>query len=123
MIFFAVELSIYDSMSQFVVPALRLTNRIGSVKIASYNGTPFVLDMVRNGDVDMDVGESLGWVGYAGLDVDMRAICGLAPVENLNTPLYIFDASNVKTAGVPATFDDGYGSSHIAGFKKLWGLE
>ena len=116
-------LPIYDSMSQFVVPALRVTNRKDSVKIASYNGTPFVLDMVRNGDVDMDVGESLGWVGYAGLDVDMRAICGLPPVETLNTPLYIFDSSNVKTAGVPATFDDGYGNSHIAGFKKLWGIE
>lgn len=116
-------LPIYDSMSQFVVPALRLTNRVGAVKIASYNGTPFVLDMVRTGEVDMDVGESLGWVGYAGLDVDMRALCGLAPVDVLNTPLYIFDASNVKTAGVPATFDDGYGNSHIAGFKKLWGVE
>jgi ribose transport system substrate-binding protein len=116
-------LPIYDSMSQFIVPALRITGRKDSVKIASYNGTPFVLDMVRNGDVDMDVGESLGWVGYAGMDVDMRAICGLAPVETLNTPLYIFDSANIKTAGVPATFNDGYGNTHIAGFKKLWGVE
>jgi ribose transport system substrate-binding protein len=44
-------------------------------------------------------------------------------VETLNTPLYIFDSANIKTAGVPATFNDGYGNTHIAGFKKLWGVE
>ncbi|MGD9538758.1 MAG: sugar ABC transporter substrate-binding protein [Alphaproteobacteria bacterium] len=116
-------LPIYDSMSQFVVPALRITNRLGDVKIATYNGTPFVLDMIRNGEVDMDVGESLGWVGYAGVDVNMRILCGLEPVTVLNTPLYIFDKSNVEAAGVPANFNDGYGDSHLAGFRKLWGLE
>lgn len=116
-------LPIYDSMSQFVVPALRLTGRTGLVKIASYNGTPFVIDMVRTGEVDMNIGESLGWVGYAAIDVNMRALCGLPPVQNLNSPLYIFDAENAATAGVPATFNDGYGDSHIAGFKALWGIE
>jgi ribose transport system substrate-binding protein len=116
-------LPIYDSMSQFVIPALRLTGRIGSVKIASYNGTPFVVDMVRNGDVDMDIGESLGWVGYAAIDVAMRALCGQPDVENLNSPLYIFDKANAATAGVPADFDHGYGDSHIAGFKALWQIK
>lgn len=116
-------LPIYDSMSQFVVPALRLTGRTGVVKIATYNGTPFVIDMVRTGEVDMDIGESLGWVGYAAVDVNMRALCGLPPVEALNSPLYIFDAANAATAGVPATFNDGYGDSHIAGFKALWGVQ
>jgi ribose transport system substrate-binding protein len=110
-------------MSQFVVPALQITNRVGEVKIATYNGTPFVLDMVREGKVDMDVGESLGWVGYAGIDVNMRILCGLKPVQDLNTPLYVFDKDNVKAAGVPANFNDGYGNSHLEGFRKLWGLK
>ena len=115
---------VFDSMSQFVVPALRLTDRIGKVKIVSYNGTPFVLDMVRNGQVEMDVGESLGWVGYAAMDIAMRSLCGIKPpVLDMNTPLYIFDKSNVATAGVPANFNDGYGNSHIAGFRKLWELK
>ena len=66
-------LPIYDSMSQFVVPAI-VSDRVRSAKIVSYNGTPFVLDMMRDGDiVEMDVGESLGWVGMAGIDADMRA--------------------------------------------------
>ena len=108
-------------MSQFIVPAIQGAN--SKAKIVSYNGTPFVLDMMRDGDiVEMDVGKSLGWVGMAGIDADMRVLCGKGTVTKLNTPAYIFDKSNVATAGKPATFNDGYGDAHIAGFKKLWGL-
>lgn len=115
-------LPIYDFMSQFAAPAIQSAN--SKAKIVSYNGTPFVLDMMRDGDlVEMDVGESLGWVGMAGIDADMRLLCGEKPVTELNTPAFIFDKSNVATAGKPATFDNGYGDAHIAGFKKLWGVQ
>ena len=115
-------LPVYDSMSGFIVPAIQISG--SSAKIVSYNGTPFVLDMMRDGDiVEMNVGESLGWVGMAGTDANMRLLCGLDPVGTLNTPAYIFTDDNVSTAGTPATFNDGYGDVHIAGFKKLWGLE
>jgi len=115
-------LPVYDSMSQFIVPAIQIAN--SSAKIVSYNGTPFVLDMMREGDiVEMNVGESLGWVGMAGTDANMRLLCGLDPVGTLNTPAFIFTDENVATAGNPATFNDGYGDVHIAGFKALWGLE
>jgi len=113
---------IYDSMSGFVIPALSLSNR-NDVRIASYNGTPFTLDLLRDGDqMEMNVGESLAWVGWASVDGTMRELCGQGKVTELNTPLYIFDDSNVKDAGVPATYA-GYGDGHIAGFKKLWGVE
>ncbi len=115
-------LPVYDSMSQFIVPAIQIAG--SDAKIVSYNGTPFVLDMMREADiVEMNVGESLGWVGMAGLDADMRLLCGLDPVTTLNTPAYIFTDENVATAGNPATFNDGYGDVHIAGFRALWGLE
>lgn len=116
-------LPIYDSMSQFVIPALRITGTEGSVKLASFNGTPFVLDMVRGGQVDMDVGESLGWAGYAAVDNIMRMLCGKPEVAKLNVPLLVFDKSNIETAGVPANFNDGYGDAHLAGFRKLWMLK
>ena len=115
-------LPLYDSMSQYAAPAIVATG--SKAKIASYNGTPFVLDMMRDGDiVEMNVGESLGWVGMAGIDADMRLLCGQKPVTELNTPAFIFDKSNVATAGKPATFNDGYGDAHISGFKKLWGIQ
>ncbi len=115
-------LPVYDSMSQFVVPAIQIAG--SNAKVVSYNGTPFVLDMIRTGDiVEMAVGESLGWVGMAGTDANMRLLCGLDPVGRLNTPAFIFSDANIETAGNPATFNDGYGDVHIAGFKALWGLE
>ncbi len=115
-------LPVYDSMSQFIVPAIQIAG--STAKIVSYNGTPFVLDMMRDGDiVEMNVGESLGWVGMAGVDANMRLLCGLEPVDQLNTPAFIFSDANVATAGTPATFNDGYGDVHIAGFKALWGIE
>lgn len=116
-------LPIYDSMSAFIVPALELTGRT-DVRIATYNGTPFVLDLMREGDlVEMNVGESLGWVGWASVDAMMRLLCDEGSVEQLNTPLYVFTDENVESAGVPATFDQGYGGGHVPGFRSLWGLE
>ena len=114
---------IYDSMVQFVVPAVRLTGKRDTVKVATFNGTPFALDMVRNGDVEMNIGESLDWISHAIIDADMRLLCGLEPPEDPKIPLYVFDASNVADAGVPARTSTGYGESYIEGYRKLWGLK
>lgn len=114
---------IYDSMAQFVVPAVRLTGKGNEVKVATFNGTPFALDMVRNGDVEIEIGESLDWISHAILDADMRLICGLNAPADPKIPLYIFDRSNITDAGVPARTSTGYGDSYITGYRKLWGLE
>jgi ribose transport system substrate-binding protein len=114
---------IYDSMSQFVIPAIMITGKHDQVKVATFNGTPFVLDAIRNGDVEMDIGKSIGWVGRTILDAYMRRMCGLESYTELYAPLYIFDQSNVETAGVPAAIDKGYGTEYMEGFAKLWGLK
>ncbi len=111
---------IYDSMSQFVVPAIRLTGKASSVKIATFNGTPFVLDYIQQGSVDMDIGESLDWIARATIDGYLRALCGLEAPKEIGVPFYIFDSANAKDAGTPATFDRGYGSDYIAGYRALW---
>ncbi|MFN3524659.1 MAG: sugar ABC transporter substrate-binding protein, partial [Paracoccus sp. (in: a-proteobacteria)] len=71
----------------------------------------------------MNVGESLGWAGYAAVDAQMRLLCGLDVPESLGIPLLIFDETNIETAGVPADFDSGYGDAHIDGFRALWMLD
>ena len=110
---------IYDSMSQFVVPALTITGR-KDVKIATFNGTPFVIDLIQKGSVEMDVGESLGWIARSILDGYMRDMCGLKTYNALYVPFYLFDSSNAKNAGTPADYDRGYGDQHVAGYDKLW---
>jgi ribose transport system substrate-binding protein len=114
---------IYDSMSQFVIPALTITGRKGTVKIATFNGTPFVIDAVQKGNVEMDVGESLGWIARSILDGYMRDMCGLKTYTTMYVPFYIFDSGNAKNAGTPADYDRGYGDQHVAGYKKLWELK
>jgi ribose transport system substrate-binding protein len=117
-----VVIPIYDSMSQFVVPALRLTGNLGKVKVATFNGTPFVLDFIQQGAISMDIGESLDWIAYATIDGHMRDLCGLDVPDQLMVPFYIFDESNVADAGTPAQFDTGYGDAYISGFRELWGM-
>jgi ribose transport system substrate-binding protein len=114
---------IYDSMAQFVVPAIQLTGRQGKVRIATFNGTPFVLDYVREGKVDMDIGESLDWIARATIDGYLRADCGLPVPKDIGVPFYLFDASNAKDAGTPAGFDQGYGTDYVRGFHAAWMLK
>jgi ribose transport system substrate-binding protein len=118
-----VIIPIYDSMSQFVIPAVSAAGRKGKVLIATFNGTPFVLDGVARGDVDMDVGESVDWIAYATLDGHLRDLCGLKSPAALNVPFYIIDKTNVADAGTPASYDKGYGDAYITGFRKLWKLD
>jgi ribose transport system substrate-binding protein len=118
-----VVIPIYDSMSQFVVPALRLTGQAGKVKVATFNGTPFVLDFISDGVVDMNIGESLDWIAYATVDGHLRDACGMKSPTALNVPFYIFDKNNIAEAGKPAQFDTGYGDAYVTGFRKLWGLD
>jgi ribose transport system substrate-binding protein len=112
---------IYDSMSQFVIPALRAAHATGRVSIATFNGTPFVLKLLQDGDgVSMDAGEDLGWVGWATMDQTFRIVAGRPPVRSEDTPLRVFDALNAGEAGHPPSFDTGYGRPYVIGYRKLW---
>lgn len=117
---------IYDSMSQFVVPAITAANKVGQVHVATFNGTPFVLQYLQEGDiVRMVVGESLRWVGWAFLDSDLRLLAGeqLPSVYDEKIPLRIFTKDNVNETGTPPDLTKGYGDEYVAGYKKLWGLQ
>lgn len=113
---------IYDSMTQFVVPAVTITGSADRAKIDAFNGTPFVLGLVQTGQVQMDIGENLDWVGHALIDAEMRRICGLAPVANPKIPFYVFDKDNAKDAGTPPKVSAGYGDAYVKGYADLWTL-
>ena len=115
-------LCIYDSMSQFVTPAIEATNTADRVKVAGFNGTPFVLDLVREGKVEMDLGESLQWAGWAIADAEMRLIGGMGQVESMNIPFRMFTKDNAAEAGVPADFGKGYGDFQTP-YLKLWQVQ
>jgi ribose transport system substrate-binding protein len=115
-------IALYDSAEvPFVAAAIRAAGRIGRVKVSTFNGTPEILRMVKQGDiVSMDVGENLEWIGYAVVDQSMRIMGGLKPVKNARVPLRVFDRSNIDQAG--PRFTSGWGTAYVRGYRKLWGL-
>jgi ribose transport system substrate-binding protein len=112
---------IYDSMSQFVIPGILTAGRSGKVKVATYNGTAFVLNDIRtNNTVAMDVGESSAWIGAANMDQVLREITGHKPLADAQTPIRIFTRSNIAEAGSPPDPDNAFGTSYVAGYRKVW---
>jgi ribose transport system substrate-binding protein len=115
-------LPIYDGMAQYAVTALDITQRSDSVRIATFNGSTNVLDLVRQGKVAMDIGEPLGWVGKLIIDAHVRLAAGQEISDESSIPVRIFTADNVEEAGVPAQVSTGYGDAEQTGFDSLWQL-
>lgn len=104
---------LFDSEAPFVISALQTARRTEDVKIATFNGTPAILDLVRQGRVAMDVAQDLGWVGYAISDNLMRLAGGLEPVADEQVPLQVLTPENVDSFK-PTAYLDGY--------SRLWEL-
>lgn len=117
-------LPIYDAMTQFAAAGLRVAGKAGKIGMASFNGTPFALQMVADGKLDMNIGENEVWIARAILDGAMRAAMD-QPVPDdtyAKAPLLVFTKDNVANAGSPPDPAKGYGESYITGFDELWGL-
>jgi ribose transport system substrate-binding protein len=115
---------IYDGMVQFVVPAIITTGASGRVKVASFNNTPAVLDMIRTGDlVDFESGEDTNWLAGAILDQDMRVLLKQPLVKDYVVGVRAFTKKDVEEAGVPAKYGVGYGDAARQGYAALWGLK
>jgi ribose transport system substrate-binding protein len=116
---------IYDAMSQFAQAGIQVAGKTGKIGMATFNGTPFALKMVADGQLEMNLGENEVWIADAMLDADMRAATGrkIPDTDYDKAPLLVFTKDNVASAGNPPTASDGYGDSYVAGFDQLWGLK
>lgn len=115
---------IYDGMVQFIVPSIITTGASSRVKIASFNNTPAVLDMMRTGNiVTFESGEDTTWLAGAILDQDMRILLKQPPVKDYVVGIRAFTKKDVADAGVPAKFGVGYGDAARKGYEALWGLK
>jgi ribose transport system substrate-binding protein len=116
-------LPVFDTMSIWAVQGITQAGRSDSVKIATYNGTPSILDMMRDSDIiEMDVGQSNDWMAHVTLDQEMRVLAGLPTDPEATWPLYIWTHDNLDEAGNPASDSKGYGTDYQDGFRELWGL-
>jgi ribose transport system substrate-binding protein len=112
-------------MTQYAVAGLAVAGKAGKIPMNTFNGTPFALDLVREGKVAMNIGENEAWIARAMLDANMRAAIGQKVPDTTydKAPLLVFTKDNVAAAGVPAKQSQGYGDQWQAGFDQLWGLK
>jgi ABC-type sugar transport system substrate-binding protein len=76
-----------DGMSQFALAGITAAGKTGKVKISTFNGTPFALKLIQDGNVlAMDVGENLDWLGWADMDQALRLLVGAKPVQERAHP-------------------------------------
>lgn len=114
---------LYDAMVAGAVPAIQTVGRVDDVKVVSYNGSPYVLQYIQDGDiVGMDVGEDTVGIGYANMDQAFRILLG-EPTVDQRTTIRIWDDTNVEETGTPPVVGQGYGDEAVVGFLQLWGLE
>lgn len=114
---------LYDAMVAGAVPAVQTLGLTGKVKIVSYNGSPYALKFIQDGDiVAMNVGEDTVGIAYASMDQAFRVLLGEEPVDE-RTPIRIWDDSNVDEAGTPPEVGKGYGTALSVGYSQLWGME
>lgn len=115
---------LYDAMVQTAVPAVELAGKTGKVQVVSYNGSAFALKYIETGNVlGMDVGEPTIWIGYAVMDQAFRILSGAPPVSDEETPIRIWDKSNISESGTPPSITKGYGNAAGQSFDKLWGVD
>jgi ribose transport system substrate-binding protein len=115
---------IFDAMTPFAIAGRQVAGKAATAGMASFNGTPFALDLVTQGKLDMNLGENEVWIARAMLDAAMRAAMG-EPVPDDTykaAPLLVFTKDNVAQAGTPPDPAKGYGDAYEAGFDQLWGL-
>lgn len=116
---------IYDVMTTYTVAAVEAVGKTGEVKMCSYNGSPFALDLVKQGLVEMDLGESLDNMAYCLLDQMFRISGGMEPLPSENPPFYIWTKDNVDKAIGPdgKAGYGGYDQSYVDFYKELWMLD
>jgi ribose transport system substrate-binding protein len=115
---------IFDAMTPFAIAGRQVAGKTATAGMASFNGTPFALELVSGGKLDMNLGENEVWIARAMLDAAMRAALGEPVPEDTYkaAPLLVFTKDNVAQAGTPPDPAKGYGDAYEAGFDQLWGL-
>jgi ribose transport system substrate-binding protein len=113
----------YDSQTALVQPSL---NTLGKhIPQASFNGTPSILQLVKNGTVAMDVDEDVAWAGAASVDSVLRVLGHVPPDSgtiNEHIPLRVIDKSNIAALGSTIGFNSGFGTAQN-GYLKVWELQ
>jgi ribose transport system substrate-binding protein len=116
---------VIDGMCLNIVPALAQAGAANRVKIATYNGTPSVLKLLKDQNVvACDVGGANTWEGWLDVDQALRVLTDNEPVPGESKPPNrLFDASNIDELDLNGPEEVWYDTATAKdGFKQLWGV-
>lgn len=119
----------YDNMCLYVVPALEeLGMNLDDIVIGSFNGNPGLVDYVKEGKLDFDLGESIGWCACHAVDCMARNFAEVDVHNDSGFAMYFITQDNVDNYLDPDTGKasyacDGVQDVYLAGYEKLWGIE
>ncbi len=114
----------FDGEVTFMVPGVTSANAQNKVKIVSFNATPSVMTNLKNKYVvAAETGGPNLLQGWAFADQGMRVLAGQQPLQDLNIPTRLFDATNINTVDLSQEESDWYGvGDYRAKFKATWGV-
>jgi len=119
-------LPLYDGMTIYMVPAINgIARAAKSVKVASFNATPVVMqnELAKDSPLAADVGGPNQWYGVALADNTLRVLSGAQPVADEKVPLRLFTRDNIGSIDVKKDESTWYGSVNpICEYHKLWGI-
>jgi ribose transport system substrate-binding protein len=114
---------LFDASVPGTLASIEAAGKASQIRVVSFNGSSFALKDVASGSSPLvaDVAEPDTWVGYSNMDQAFRIMAGMPEVQE-NTPIRIFDSSNIGQAGGGPDYSSGYGNAYITGYYSLWGL-
>jgi ribose transport system substrate-binding protein len=114
---------VVDDMVLNIVPTLRERGDVGKVKIATYNGTSGVEQLVSSGAVGTDIAGANYQEAWAYVDQALRLLTGHPPVNEI-IPNRVFDKTNIGSIDINETYQMNWfhTSQAVAGYQQLWGI-
>lgn len=99
---------VFDAMVTNVLPAVRAAGAEDRVDIITSNASKAQLaDLQAGGVVAAEVGFAGEWIGWAEVDMAIRAILGLPAPKDANVPVRLFTSENIDSVdldGAPPTW-------------------
>lgn len=115
---------VYDYQMAYMLPELAAASATTRIDLLSENADLAQMQELAQGtSVKVDVGNPVGWDGWAAVDEALRALKGLPAVKNEQLPVRLFDTGNIKSINLkanPATWYGGAG--YQADYQKLWSV-
>ncbi len=122
-------IAFYDNMCLYVVPALEeLGISKDDVVVGSFNGNPGLIDYVASGNMDYDLGESIGWCACHAADCMARNFAGQEVHNKSGFAMYFITTDNSSdyidpSVGKASYSYDGVQDIYLKGYSELWGVD